>query len=93
MPDETTYVSISKAITRSRGHHGRPPARVAIGLGCDQAYADSLVYFDRGNLSTSEPTLLRPADPDDPFGGFELLDGLPQVVGDEGDDAFVHDAG
>lgn len=56
MPDETTYVSISKAITRSRGHHGRPPARVAIGLGCDQAYADSLVYFDRGNLSTSEPT-------------------------------------
>ncbi|MEO1553866.1 MAG: short-chain fatty acyl-CoA regulator family protein, partial [Pseudomonadota bacterium] len=39
MPDETTYVSISKAINRSRGHHGRAPARVAIGLGCDKAYA------------------------------------------------------
>ena len=37
MPDETTYVSISKAITRSRGHYGHPPARVAIGLGCDKA--------------------------------------------------------
>ncbi|WOR14674.1 short-chain fatty acyl-CoA regulator family protein [Hyphomonas sp. FCG-A18] len=58
MPDDTTYVSISKAITRSRGYHGRPPARVAIGLGCDRAYADNLVYFDRMNLSDQEPTLI-----------------------------------
>ncbi len=56
MPDETTYVSISKAITRSRGYHGRPPARVAIGLGCDKAYADNLVYFDRSNLATEVAT-------------------------------------
>lgn len=56
MPDETTYVSISKAITRSRGHYGHPPARVAIGLGCDKAYADGLVYFDRLKIDTAKPT-------------------------------------
>ena len=56
MPDDTTYVSISKAINRSRGHHGRPPARVAIGLGCDKAYADSLVYCDRLDLTSQKPT-------------------------------------
>ena len=56
MPDETTYISISKAINRSRGHHGRPPARVAIGLGCDKAYADSLVYFDRHDVASQKPT-------------------------------------
>lgn len=56
MPDETTYISISKAINRSRGFHGRPPARVAIGLGCDKAYADSLVYFDRLDMSAQDPT-------------------------------------
>ncbi|MEL7043347.1 MAG: short-chain fatty acyl-CoA regulator family protein [Pseudomonadota bacterium] len=56
MPDDTTYVSISKAINRSRGHHGRTPARVAIGLGCDHAYADSLVYFERSNLAEARPT-------------------------------------
>ncbi len=56
MPDETTYVSISKAINRSRGHHGRPPARVAIGLGCDKAYAENLVYFDRLNIAEQKPT-------------------------------------
>nr|WP_070959770.1 helix-turn-helix transcriptional regulator [Hyphomonas sp. Mor2] len=56
MPDETTYVSISKAINRSRGYHGRPPARVAIGLGCDQAYAENLVYFDRLDVTAQKPT-------------------------------------
>ena len=56
MPDDTTYLSISKAINRSRGHHGRPPARVAIGLGCDKAYADSLVYFDRLDMASQKPT-------------------------------------
>jgi len=55
MPDETTYVSISKTITRSRGFHGRPPVRVAIGLGCDHSYADSLVYFDGRDMSTETP--------------------------------------
>ena len=56
MPDETTYVSISKAISRSLGHYGRPPAKVAIGLGCDKAYAKDLVYFDRLDLQGQEPT-------------------------------------
>lgn len=56
MPDDTTYVSISKAINRSRGQHGKPPARVAIGLGCDQAYADNLVYFDGVDPAGLKPT-------------------------------------
>lgn len=56
MPDDTTYVSISKSITRSRGHYGHPPARMAIGLGCDKAYAESLVYFDKLDLETQDPT-------------------------------------
>ena len=56
MPDDTTYVSISKAITRSRGHHGHPPARMAIGLGCDKAYAESLVYFEKLDIERRAPT-------------------------------------
>ena len=56
MPDDTTYVSISKAISRSLGHHGRPPAKVAIALGCDHTYAKDLVYFDQMDLTRREPT-------------------------------------
>ena len=55
MPDETTYVSISKSISRSLGHHGRVPARMAIGLGCDVSYADNLVYFDGIDLAVQQP--------------------------------------
>ncbi len=55
MPDETTYVSISKAISRSLGHHGRPPAKVAIALGCDRAYAGDLVYFEGLDLGKIDP--------------------------------------
>lgn len=56
MPDETTYVSISKAISRSLGHYGRMPAKMAIGLGCDISYAENLVYFDGIDLSAQIPT-------------------------------------
>lgn len=56
MPDETTYVSISKAVSRSLGHHGRPPAKVAIGLGCNLSYAEQLIYFDRLDLTEHSPT-------------------------------------
>lgn len=56
MPDETTYVSISKAISRSLGHYGRMPAKMAIGLGCDISYADNLIYFDGVDLSAQSPT-------------------------------------
>lgn len=55
MPDDTTYVSISKAIMRSRGHYGHAPAHVAIGLGCDQTYAKDLVYFEGVDLTSKEP--------------------------------------
>ncbi len=56
MPDETTYVSISKAISRSLGHHGHPPAKVAIALGCERSYAGELVYFEGLDISQIEPT-------------------------------------
>lgn len=56
MPDETTYISISKAISRSLGHFGRMPAKMAIGLGCDVSYAENLVYFDGVDLTTQMPT-------------------------------------
>ena len=55
MPDETSYVSISKAISRSLGHFGRTPAKMAIGLGCDISYAENLVYFDGVDLTAQKP--------------------------------------
>ncbi|MEO0465969.1 MAG: short-chain fatty acyl-CoA regulator family protein [Pseudomonadota bacterium] len=56
MPDDTSYLSISKAISRSLGHHGRPPAKVAIGLGCNLSYAKKLTYFDQLDVAKSEAT-------------------------------------
>ena len=56
MPDERTYISVAKAITRSLGYYGRPGARVAIGLGCDVTHAHRLVYCDEFNGALPKPT-------------------------------------
>lgn len=56
MPDDQTYVSISKAITRAPGYHGRPSTRVAIGLGCDTSHASRLVYCDEYSEQMPKPT-------------------------------------
>ena len=56
MPDDTTYMSISKAVTRSFGHYGRAPVRAAIGLGCDVAYAPKLVYWNSFQDRKPDPT-------------------------------------
>ena len=56
LPDETTYFSIAKMVSRSDGTYNAPPQKLAIGLGCDIAYAPRLIYSQRYNLETPQPT-------------------------------------
>ncbi|WP_373636759.1 short-chain fatty acyl-CoA regulator family protein [Yoonia sp. BS5-3] len=44
MPDGTTYFSIAKSELRHGATFSAPAARLAIGLGCDIAYAPRLIY-------------------------------------------------
>ena len=56
LPDETTYFSLAKMVVRSDGTHNSPQQKLAIGLGCDIAYAPRLGYADKYNLDTPQPT-------------------------------------
>lgn len=56
MPDDTTYFSIARTITRTDGIYDKPGPKLAIGLGCDIAYAKRLVYASDLNLEHVEPT-------------------------------------
>jgi predicted transcriptional regulator/DNA-binding XRE family transcriptional regulator len=56
MPDETTYFSIAKMVSRSDGTYEKPEQKLAIGLGCDIAYAPRLTYADRHNIESPKPT-------------------------------------
>lgn len=56
LPDETTYFSIAKMVSRSDGTYANPEQKLAIGLGCDIAYAPRLVYADKHNLENLQPT-------------------------------------
>ncbi len=56
MPDETTYFSIARTVTRTGGAFGRDPQKLAIALGCDIAYAARLVYADGLKLDAAAPT-------------------------------------
>ncbi len=56
MPDETTYFSVARTVTRAGGAFGRQAQKLAIGLGCDIAYAPRLVYAEGLNLDTVRPT-------------------------------------
>lgn len=55
MPDETTYFSIAKMVSRSDGTYNAPPQKLAIALGCDIAYAPRLIYAQDYNLGASNP--------------------------------------
>ena len=55
MPEGTSYFSIARTITRAGGVHGSPAQRLAIGLGCDVAYAPRLVYADGIDLGRTRP--------------------------------------
>ena len=56
LPDETTYFSIAKMVSRSDSTYNAPGQKLAIGLGCDIAYAPRLVYARQYNLDAPEPT-------------------------------------
>jgi predicted transcriptional regulator len=56
LPDDTTYFSIAKMVSRSDGTHDNPAQKLAIGLGCDIAYAPRLVYAKKYNLEEPSPT-------------------------------------
>jgi predicted transcriptional regulator/transcriptional regulator with XRE-family HTH domain len=44
MPDGRAYLWIARMVESSRGGHGAPSKKFAIGLGCDLLHADRLVY-------------------------------------------------
>ena len=56
MPDETTYFSIAKMVNRSDGTFNAPAQKLAIGLGCDIAYAPRLIYAQPYDLNAPQPT-------------------------------------
>jgi predicted transcriptional regulator/DNA-binding XRE family transcriptional regulator len=56
LPDATTYFSIAKMVSRSDGTYNAPAQKLAIGLGCDIAYAPRLIYAQQYNLQTPHPT-------------------------------------
>ena len=56
LPDDTTYFSIAKMVSRSGSTHDQPAQKLAIGLGCDIAYAPRLAYAKQYNLEAPQPT-------------------------------------
>lgn len=55
MPEGASYFSIARTVSRAGGTHGAPAQRLAIGLGCDVAYAPRLVYADGIDLDRTKP--------------------------------------
>lgn len=55
MPEGASYFSIARTVTRAGGTHGAPAQKLAIGLGCDVAYAPRLVYADGMDLERLRP--------------------------------------
>lgn len=55
MPEGSRYVSIAHTVSRAGGSHSAPAQRLAIGLGCDVAYAPRLVYADGIDLDRIRP--------------------------------------
>lgn len=56
MPEGASYFSIAHTVTRAGGTHASPSPKLAIGLGCDVAYAPRLVYADGFNMDNIQPT-------------------------------------
>ena len=55
MPEGASYFSIARTVTRSGGSWGQPPQRLAIGLGCDIAYAPRLIYAEGMDMARVQP--------------------------------------
>jgi len=56
LPDDTRYFSIARMVSRGDGTYNAPEQKLAIGLGCDVAYAPRLIYAQNYNLDQSQPT-------------------------------------
>ncbi|SDF20152.1 helix-turn-helix domain-containing protein [Limimaricola pyoseonensis] len=56
MPDGARYFSIARTVTRHGGTLGQRATRLAIGLGCDVAYAPRLAHAEGLDLERVTPT-------------------------------------
>lgn len=57
-PDETTYLCIARTVSVSGGSYLSRPRAVAVGLGCEIAYAGQTVYstgLDLKNMNAADP--------------------------------------
>lgn len=58
LPDNTTYFSIARTVTRAGSSYQEPDQQLAIGLGCEASYAGRLVYaqgYDLDELTGVTP--------------------------------------
>jgi len=55
MPEGASYFSVARTVTRAGGTYGQPAQKLAIGLGCDVAYAPRLIYADGMDLKRLKP--------------------------------------
>ena len=55
MPEGASYISVARTVTRAGGSHNAPAQRLAIGLGCDVAYAPRLIYADGLDVGRVKP--------------------------------------
>ena len=56
MPEGARYYSIARTVTRAGGSYTDPAPRLAVGLGCDIAFAPRLIYADSADPERTEPT-------------------------------------
>jgi len=56
MPDGASYFSIARTVTRTGGTFDQPAPKLAIGLGCDIAYAPRLIHADQVKLERTVQT-------------------------------------
>ncbi len=56
MPEGARYYSIARTVTRAGGSFSAPAPRLAVGLGCDVAFAPRLIYADSIDPERTEPT-------------------------------------
>lgn len=57
-PDGTSYLCVARTVSMSGGSYLNRPRAVAVGLGCEVAYADQTIYstgIDVKNLDASDP--------------------------------------
>lgn len=60
MPDETTYFSVARTVTRVGAVYGQPDQQLAIGLGCDIGHARELIYSKGHDLENLDATPVGP---------------------------------